>query len=478
MSRIEQSGYLTTQVMFLLMLLFPFCNSADGQVGENADADDLAAASKKFDSPISVVTPYDVMTAEDEFYYHHIYKLTEDADLSNWPLVKSLLGLGGNFLDSGELARLANQSIKIDEQRRAGKIVEMVKECSQVLGVDPPPVFIYGSGEPNAYVTNLTHPHVLVLTGGLVELFQDNPDELRFIIGHELGHIKAQHIRTHFVARMLFGSMLGKTRAQASTVSNLMSVATAGVLLHWFRESEYTADRAGLLCVQGNVKTAQQALLRLLHRTRQTNKLMEGQEENFSASLARLDQAELRNRPFVHIFSFVTEMQSTHPFVPQRCEQLAQWGESEEYAELVSRVAQTDTAVFIDRITIEGLPNTELTIPFVDGPEPDPFLELAYANARRNIACVPNSNSPTWITPKINFVSVDGAGLIIDVFDKNSVTSNKLIGSVRLDIKPSTQGEFQVESELRMDIFKESTVVDRPKVRIWYRVEDIDKFNE
>jgi Zn-dependent protease with chaperone function len=418
------------------------------------------------------------MTAEDEFYYHHIYKLTEDADLGNWPLVKSLLGLGGNFLDSGELARLANQSIKIDEQRRAGKIVEMVKECSQVLGVDPPPVFIYGSGEPNAYVTNLTHPHVLVLTGGLVELFQDNPDELRFIIGHELGHIKAQHIRTHFVARMLFGSMLGKTRAQASTVSNLMSVATAGVLLHWFRESEYTADRAGLLCVQGNVKTAQQALLRLLHRTRQINKLMEGQEEDFSASLASLDQAELRNRPFVHIFSFVTEMQSTHPFVPQRCEQLAQWGESEEYAELVSRVAKTETAVFIDRIAIEGLPKTELTIPFVDGPEPDPFLELAYANARGNTACVPNSISPTWITPNINFASVDGAGLIIDVFDKNSVTSNKLIGSVRFDIKPSTLGEFQVESELRMDVFKESTVVDRPRVCIWYRVEDIDNFHE
>ena len=75
----------------------------------------------------SVITPYDLMTAEDEFYYHHIYKLTEDADVSNWPLVKSLMGLGGNFLDASELARLANQSIKIDEQRRATKIMDMVR---------------------------------------------------------------------------------------------------------------------------------------------------------------------------------------------------------------------------------------------------------------------------------------------------------------------------------------------------------------
>ncbi len=424
---------------------------------------------------VSVITPYDLMTAEDEFYYHHIYKLTEDADVSNWPLVKSLLGLGGNFLDAGELARLANQSIKIDEQRRATKIMDMVKECSQILGVDPPPVFIQGSGDVNAYVTNLTHPHVLVLTGGLVELFQDNAEELRFIIGHELGHIKAQHIRTHFVGRLLYRSMLGKTPEQAGAVTNLMSAATAGVLLHWYRESEYTADRAGLICVNGDVKTAQQALLRLLHRTRQTNKLMSEGEADFSAILAKQDQAELRNRPFVQIFSFATELQSTHPFVPQRCEQLAQWRGSAEYDEIRSRESLSKTAVFIEKIEVLGLPKTEYMIPWVDGPEPDPFLELSYAQEHMHTACKPNSTAPVWVAPKLNFASVDGAGLIIDVFDKNSVTGNSLIGSVRLDINPKNTGDFDIESMLRLDVLKESTVVDRPIVRVRYKVVELQR---
>lgn len=419
---------------------------------------------------VSVITPYDLMTAEDEFYYHHIYKLTEDADVSNWPLVKSLMGLGGNFLDAGELARLANQSIKIDEQRRATKIMEMVRECSQVLGVDPPAVFIQGTVEVNAYVTNLTHPHVLVLTSGLVELFQDTPEELRFIIGHELGHIKAQHIRTHFVGRLLYRTMLGKTRSQAGAVTNLMSVATAGVLLHWYRESEYTADRAGLLCVNGEVRTAQQALLRLLHRTRQTNKLMNQVEPDFSASLAKENQAELRNRPFVQIFSFATELQSTHPFIPQRCEQLDQWRGSDEFAEIRSRVAPSKKAVFIEKIEVLGLPKTEYSIPWVDGPEPDPFLELSYAQEKMQTACQLNSTAPVWIAPKLNFATVDGAGLIIDVFDKNSVIGNSLIGSVRVDIEPKHLGEFEVESSLRLDVLKESTVVDRPLVRVRYKV--------
>lgn len=424
---------------------------------------------------VSVITPYDLMTAEDEFYYHHIYKLTEDADVSNWPLVKSLMGLGGNFLDASELARLANQSIKIDEQRRATKIMYMVKECSQILGVDPPPVFIQGSADVNAYVTNLTHPHVLVLTGSLVELFQDNPDELKFMIGHELGHIKAQHIRTHFVGRLLYRTMLGKTPAQAGAVSNLVSVATAGVMLHWYRESEYTADREGMLCVNGDVKTAQQALLRLLHRTRQTNKLMSEGESDFSASLARQDQSELRNRPFVQIFSFATELQSTHPFVPQRCEQLAQWLGSDEYAEISSRESLAKTAVFIEKIEVVGLPKTEYTIPWIDGPEPDPFLELTYAQEHMHTACQPNCTAPVWIAPKLNFAAVDGAGLIIDVFDKNSVIGNHLIGSVRVDIEPKHPGDFDVESPLRLDVLKESTVVDRPIVRVRYKVMELQR---
>ncbi len=424
------------------------------------------------ESFVSVITPYDIMTAEDEFYYHHIYKLTNDADIANWPLVKSLLGLGGNFVDADHLARLANQSIKINEQQRATKIMDMVKECSQILGVDPPPVFIKGDSEPNAYVTNLTHPHVMVLTSRLVEIYQDEPEELKFIIGHELGHIKAQHIRTHLVGQILYRSMLGRSQAEAGSVRDLLSVGMFGVLMHWYRESEYSADRAGLLCVRGDLKVAQQALLRLLHQTRQTNTLMNQEQSTFSASMAKEDQAELRNRPFVHIFSFVTEFQSTHPFIPQRCEQLAQWRGSDEFSELTTRSELSKKVIYVDKIEITSLPNTDVTIPLVDGPEPDPYLELSYAQDRQETAMIANKTSPSWVVPKLNFAVVDGAGLIIDVFDKNSVTSNSLIGSVRVDVDAKETGEFQTETDLRLDVLKDSTIVDRPKIKVSYRVVD------
>jgi hypothetical protein len=37
------------------------------------------------------ITSYDIMTAEDEFYYHHLSKLCQGGDVAEWPLVKTKL---------------------------------------------------------------------------------------------------------------------------------------------------------------------------------------------------------------------------------------------------------------------------------------------------------------------------------------------------------------------------------------------------
>jgi Zn-dependent protease with chaperone function len=44
---------------------------------------------------------------------------------------------------------------------------------------------------PNAYTTGFTHP-VVVVTSGLLEIVDD--EELQFILGHELGHVKCGHV--------------------------------------------------------------------------------------------------------------------------------------------------------------------------------------------------------------------------------------------------------------------------------------------
>lgn len=72
-----------------------------------------------------------------------------------------------------------------------------------------------------------------------------NDAEQRFLIGHELGHIQQGHLIAHTIQGLL--SDLNKSNEiLASFVNDFLEVP----LNRWFRESEFTADRAGYLCCQ------------------------------------------------------------------------------------------------------------------------------------------------------------------------------------------------------------------------------------
>lgn len=72
-----------------------------------------------------------------------------------------------------------------------------------------------------------------------------NDAEQRFLIGHELGHIQQGHLIAHTIQGLL--SDLNKSNEiLASFVNDFLEVP----LNRWYRESEFTADRAGYLCCQ------------------------------------------------------------------------------------------------------------------------------------------------------------------------------------------------------------------------------------
>jgi Zn-dependent protease with chaperone function len=116
----------------------------------------------------------------------------------------------------------------------------------KILGVDEPELYVQVDPVPNAFTYGHTRPFI-VLSSGLVDMLDD--EERFFVIAHELGHIKAGHVLYTVLARNI------------ATVVSLIGQATLGLgallgqglvlALHdWYRKSELTADRAGLLCVQ------------------------------------------------------------------------------------------------------------------------------------------------------------------------------------------------------------------------------------
>ena len=128
-------------------------------------------------------------------------------------------------------------------------LAALVAESVARLQTGPVQVFV-APGAPNAYTFGLTSPRVVVLRSALLEIM--DRDELSFVLGHELGHVRLGHTRLN----SLVGGMAGIP--SPFVASALLSVA----FLWWNRACEYSADRAGLL-VCGKVSKAISALVKL-----------------------------------------------------------------------------------------------------------------------------------------------------------------------------------------------------------------------
>src|SRR5262249_5047353 len=87
----------------------------------------------------------------------------------------------------------------------------------------------------------------IVLTSEIVEAF--NNEELLFVIGHELGHIKCRHILYQMVGRMLL-PLLEAAGSVTLGMGKLASVGLVSGFYEWLRQAEFSGDRAGLLVCQ------------------------------------------------------------------------------------------------------------------------------------------------------------------------------------------------------------------------------------
>lgn len=87
--------------------------------------------------------------------------------------------------------------ISIDQFPEVYRTIE--KQCEQ-LKMDSPPVYIIQNGGVlNAFAARFVGRNYVVLYSEIFELaFEDAADELSFVIAHELGHIKRNHMIKRF----------------------------------------------------------------------------------------------------------------------------------------------------------------------------------------------------------------------------------------------------------------------------------------
>ena len=146
------------------------------------------------------------------------------------PTQIALLFVFGMVLVSLTRGRLLGSGIRA-RREEFPELIAIVERTARRLGVPPPQVFIRDDFFIPANAIGLGEPYALVLSSQYLQLF-DDPDELAFIIGREIGHIAA-----------------GNTRLTSLIVaSGRSNPIVASLFGGWMRQTEYSADRAGLLC--------------------------------------------------------------------------------------------------------------------------------------------------------------------------------------------------------------------------------------
>lgn len=220
------------------------------------------------------------------------------------------------------------------------EIYEMAEDCARTLGIGVPQVFIQQTHEFNAfaYATD-DNSSVVALTSHLVEHM--SPTELKFIIGHECGHLHNLHSMYNFCVNLLLNkglynlvmSTVGGSLVPLNLLSGLMKFGIQALMSSWSRCAEITCDRAGVICC-GDIKAGQSALSKISSGMDSVN------PEEMRRQLTTIKQSVLRFQ----------EWQHSHPLVPKRVEALHLFAQCETLYGWKPEMRGTKTALSKEEI--------------------------------------------------------------------------------------------------------------------------------
>ena len=233
--------------------------------------------------------------------------------------------LDANF--SEQITHLNNneQMVRINANNY-GSLYALVERCCAILSCKVPDVYITTNPELNAYTSGQRRT-CIVLHSGLVEAL--TPDELCFVIGHEVGHIKA----AHGLYRQLGDMLIRYWDILASVVPvpgvGMLRIPLLLAYWEWYRRAEFTCDRAGLLCLQ-NLAPGLSALAKLSGKVAGYE-----DERNIEETIAQTEAHKEVNK-LVQLVSIMENSSTTHPFIPVRLKALKEYAGGEQYREILA----------------------------------------------------------------------------------------------------------------------------------------------
>jgi Zn-dependent protease with chaperone function len=269
------------------------------------------------------------------------------ADRSALVAMRSLTGfdivlkkLAGMFSERALRLMFLGGAVRVSD-RQFRNINDMLRDSAYILDMpEVPELYVITDPTPNAMAIGFDHPFVVVNTG-LIDLLDE--EELRYVVGHEVGHILSGHAVYRTMALIL------TSLAERIAWLPLGSIALRGIIMalnEWMRKSELSADRAGLLAGQ-DVDAVKRALMKMAGGTR----LHEMDTEAFLEQAREYDAAgDVRDG----MLKFLNLLRRSHPFAVIRFAEIDHWSREGEYQRILDgdypRRDDDDSASFTDEV--------------------------------------------------------------------------------------------------------------------------------
>ena len=201
-----------------------------------------------------------------------LYQQGVGLNLTGMLVFAAIFGMGGSFfslLISKWMAKRSTGAQVIDQPRNQSErwLVDTVKDLAQKAGIGMPEVAVFASPQPNAFATGASKNNALVaVSTGLLENMR--PDEVRAVLGHEIGHVAngdmvtltlIQGVVNTFV--IFFARIIGTVVDRAvfrsengngigffvvTMIAQVVLGIGASMIVMWFsRHREFRADAAG-----------------------------------------------------------------------------------------------------------------------------------------------------------------------------------------------------------------------------------------
>jgi Zn-dependent protease with chaperone function len=230
--------------------------------------------------------------------------------------------LSGLFNERSLRLQFLASGVRVSE-RQFPQINDMVRDGAYVLDLPKiPEVFVTQNPIVNAMALGSDQPFIVINTG-LVDLL--DAEELRTVVGHELGHV----LSGHAVYRTMMFHLINL--AARIAWMPLGYIGLRGIiwgLEEWYRKAELSCDRAGLLASQ-DPAAAKRVLMKLAGGAR----LSELNSDAFMEQAHDYDAVpDVRDG----LLKILQLQGNTHPFAVTRFAELSRWIDSGEYERILA----------------------------------------------------------------------------------------------------------------------------------------------